>query len=524
VQRLTFRHGTIQRAHFSQDGQSVEYAAAWDGGQYALYSIRLGSLESQPLGLEKAFLLGGSEKGELAVLLDSREHPDRFMKIGTLARVGQGGGAPREILENVIDADVTRDGQQFAVVRESGSRQRLEFPVGHVLYETDGQITNPRISAKGDSVAFHDHPMLRDDRGFIAVADLQGNVKRLTPEWSSEQGLAWSTSGDELWFCGSAKGEARDLYGVNLSGKVRLIWRTTGPLNIFDVARDGRVLIAVDNLSGEVWTSQPGQPTDRNLSWLDWSGVPVLSPDGKVLFFSESGEGTGPNYKVFMRKTDGSAAVSLGDGRPKAISPNGKWLLAQLPSQQNKLLLLPTGAGEARSLVLDNLVIVDAPCSWLPGNDGFYLTAQESGHAARTYKVMLNDGKAVPITEEGYAGAILSLDGKTLVIKDPKGQLLLFDIPSQKLKPLPGVLPSDEVLSWDDSGSALFLRATDAFPIKIVRLEVSTGRRQDWKVLSPADLAGIDANPRVRITAKGDVTAYSVRRVHSTLFVVEGLR
>jgi hypothetical protein len=92
------------------------------------------------------------------------------------------------------------------------------------------------------------------------------------------------------------------------------------------------------------------------------------------------------------------------------------------------------------------------------------------------------------------------------------------------LHPLSGVTPSDEVLSWDESGSVLFLRTTEGFPIKIVRLEVSNGRRQDWKVLSPADLAGIDARPRVQITPKGDVTAYSVRRVHSTLFVVEGLK
>lgn len=524
LQKLTFKRGMIQRAHFSSDGQGVIYAAAWDGGSYALYSLRLGSLESRPLGQEQTLILGGSQKGDLAVLLADRGALGSMMSRGTLARMPQEGGAPREILEDVLDADMSPDGQQFVVVRQSGTRQRLEFPVGHVLYETDGQITNPRISPRGDKIAFHDHPLVRDDRGFIAVSDLETNVKRLTPEWSSEQGLAWSPSGDELWFCGSVKGEARALYGVTLSGKMRLIWRATGPLKIFDVAGDGRMLIAVDDLRGEVWASQPEQPADRNLTWLDWAGIPLLNSDGRVLFFSESGEGSGPNYTVFMRKTDGSPAVPLGEGRPVCVSHNGKWLLSQLPSQQNKLLVLPTGAGEPRSLVLDNLVLSEPQCIWLPNDDGLYVAAQESGHAARTYKVMLDGSKPVPVTEEGYSGAMLSPDGRTLVVKDPQEQLLLYDIPSQKPRPLPGVVQSDQVLSWDETGSVLYLQSTRNFPLQIVRLEVISGRRRAWKALSPADLAGIDSPPRVQITPKGDVFAYSFRRVQSTLYVVEGLR
>jgi len=521
LQRLTFKRGLIQRAHFSSDGQTVQYAAAWDGGTYALYSVRLSSLEWRALGQERAYLLGSSEKDELTVLLVTG---DQFTKNGTLARIDQQGGAPREILENVRDADVTPDGRQFAVVRESGTGQRLEFPVGHVLYETDGQITNPRISPRGDRVAFQDHPLIRDDRGFIAVSDLDGKTKRLTPEWSSEQGLAWSLSGDELWFGASVKGEGRDLYGVTLSGKVRLIWRSTGELNIFDVARDGRVLMAVEDDRGEVWTSGAGQATDRNLTWLAFAGIPVLSHDGKVLFFSESGQGTGPNYNVFMRKTDGSPAVPLGEGRPLASSHNGKWLVVQVPSQQHKLLVVPTGAGESRSFAFDNLVISNPQCRWLPNDDGFYLTAQESGHAARTYRVMLDGSKPVPVTDEGYAGAIISPDGRTLVVTDPQGQLVLYDILSQKHRPLPGVLRSDTVLSWDESGNAVLLQSSQSFPIQIVRLDASNGKRQPWRALSAADMTGIHSPPRLQITPKGDVFAYSIRRSQSTLYVVEGLK
>ena len=52
---------------------------------------------------------------------------------------------------------------------------------------------------------------------------------------------------------------------------------------------------------------------------------------------------------AYLRKTDGAPAVRLGEGRPFGLSPDGKWVLSTLftPPQ---ILLLPTGAGEAKRL------------------------------------------------------------------------------------------------------------------------------------------------------------------------------
>jgi hypothetical protein len=163
-------------------------------------------------------------------------------------------------------------------------------------------------------------------------------------------------------------------------------------------------------------------------------------------------------------------------------------------------------------------------CTWLPTDDGFYLTAQESGRTARTYRVMLDASKPVPVTEEGYAGAVLSPDGRTLVVNDPQGRTQLYDIPSRKPRPLPGVLEGDKVLGWDESGSSLYMQSTRIFPVQIMRLEVISGRRQAWKTLSPADLSGIESHPYVKITPKGDAFAYNIKRVLSTLYVMEGLK
>ncbi len=112
-------------------------------------------------------LLAVSSTGEMAVL-QSLHHPFMFTSHGTLAQVPLTGGSPRQIAENVTAADWAPDGKTLAIVRDMGGKHRLEFPVGHVLYETDGWISHPRISPKGDQIAFLDHTTHDDDRGVVS--------------------------------------------------------------------------------------------------------------------------------------------------------------------------------------------------------------------------------------------------------------------------------------------------------------------------------------------------------------------
>ena len=72
---------------------------------------------------------------------------------GTLARVPLEGGAPRELLENVSLADWSPDGRDLAVVHKVGGKDRLEFPIGKVLYETGEEIASVRFSPRGDRLA-----------------------------------------------------------------------------------------------------------------------------------------------------------------------------------------------------------------------------------------------------------------------------------------------------------------------------------------------------------------------------------
>jgi serine/threonine protein kinase len=179
--RLTFDKGTIRDARFTPDGQSIIYGAAWKGQPLKLFMVRTDSPESAPLSLPNARLLSVSRSGELAISLGHTF--EGWMGEGTLARSSLLGSAPRVVAEHVREADWAPDGSDLAVVRRADGFERLEFPLGKVLYQTSGYISDIRFSPSGDRIAFADHPVYSDDAGAVAVVDNEGHrtdaVRRL---------------------------------------------------------------------------------------------------------------------------------------------------------------------------------------------------------------------------------------------------------------------------------------------------------------------------------------------------------
>jgi serine/threonine protein kinase len=162
--QLTFRRGSVRSARFAPDGQTILYSASWQGNPVEVFTARPESSESRALGMSHTQLMAVSSSGEMAVLLDS--HPiGTWVSVGTLARAPLAGGAPREIVDQVQWADWGPDGNNVAIVRDVGGRNRLEYPPGKVLYETGGWIGHIRVSPKGDYIAFLDHPIQGDDSG-----------------------------------------------------------------------------------------------------------------------------------------------------------------------------------------------------------------------------------------------------------------------------------------------------------------------------------------------------------------------
>jgi dipeptidyl aminopeptidase/acylaminoacyl peptidase len=453
---------------------------------------------------------------------------------GILAQVPMEGGTPREILEGVDGADWTRDGKGFAVVRSLEDRQRLEYPIGNLLFETTGlqRIAEPRVSPAGELVAFVDRPAgLTDPAGDIAAVDRSGRKRVLSKAWAATSGLAWSRDGREVWFSGTKAGFAQALYAVTLSGQERVVARAPGGLNLKDIAPDGRVLMAEEQLRWETRGRMAGDPTERDLSWLDGTLLPWLSPDGSRMVFVEWGHGGGVGSSAFFRKMDGSAAVRLADGAPYAVSPDWTWVLCGTSPPTQELRLVPIGPGQARTLPRGTVRAYRA-ASWHPDGKRIVFQGSEAERPARIFVQDLATGLPRPVGPEGvnptdWIALAISPDGRSYTARPPgaRAPYALYPIDGGEPHSIPGLEIDDEPFVWSEDGRSLFVQiGTGRNPTRVEKLDVHTGRRQPWLELSPPDRAGVLYLGSAMVSPNGRHYTYFYPRDLSDLYLVEGLR
>jgi len=525
-QRLTFRRGLVNSARFAPDGQTIVYAAAWDGAREPeLFTTRKESPESLPLPLRYGRVTSISPSGKM-LLLAIQGQSIGYARMGTLARAPLTGSAARELMEDVGDADWAPDDESIAVVRAPGRRYRLEYPAGTVLYETTGWISHPRVSPDGNAVAFLDHPIMGDDRGSVALVDRAGNKKTLTPDWASTQGLDWSASGTEIWFTAVATGMSRALYAVTPAGRLRQVASAPGGMLLEDVSRDGQVLFVQENVRLWLEVLLPGETELRDLSTLDWGLGPILSEDGQVVVYTEQGEGGGPGYSVYLRRLDGSPAVRLGEGNAAAISPDGKWVLAALiRTSPVQMVLLPTGVGEPRPLPADS-ISHDGDAVFLPDGGRILFVGNEPGRPPRVFVQDLDGGAARAVTEEGVIGTVITPDGRHVVVSDANEKnISLHSLDDGSARPVPGLESGDSPLRFSSDGRHLYVAGQpNELPARVYRIDVTTGRRELLRELMPPDPGGTNIFVCSAISPDGKTLVYFHSSSLERLYLAEGLK
>jgi dipeptidyl aminopeptidase/acylaminoacyl peptidase len=515
-QRLSLERGPIRAARFRPDGRVV-YSVSRGGGPFRVFSTKPGAPGPQPLDLPAGTVLGVSPAGEMAVLLGQAADPS-----GTLARVPATGGSPQALSHQVVDAGWAPNGR-LCVLRTLHGGQQLEFPPGQVLYRPPRPIHSPRVSPKGDRIAFS------NGEG-IQVIDIAGtNLVTLTSQPSPVSGLAWSPQGDEVWFT-AGETASRALHAVSLVGTSRLVYRLLGETTLEDISADGRLLLTQGFEHKGIAILAPGAVRERELAGYTRPRVAALSSDGRTLLIHEEADRAGHGDAVYLQRTDGSPPVRLGEGRALDLSPDGSRALVVVPGSPSRLVVLPTAGGAATSVPLDRLIPVAG--RWLPDGARLVVLAREPGADLRPFLVDPVSGPRA-LTPESLApldsspdrralGAV-SPDGRLVALSGPGSRVVLLDLEHGELREISGLEAATPV-RWTADGHALYVRATDVIRGRLFRVDPTSGQKETSLELLPSDPEGVTLVDTVELTPDGQSYAYTYSRQLLDLYLVEGLR
>jgi Tol biopolymer transport system component len=521
--RLSFGQGTVWSARFAPDGKTVVYAAAWDGQPIRLFSTQTDSTESTPLNLPDAQLLSVSPSGELAVSLGHRY--EGWMGAGTLARAPLRGAGARPVLEGVREADWSPDGSDLAVVRRVGGIERLEFPAGKVLYQTGGWLSHIRFSPKGDRIAFGDHPLWGDDNGSVSVIDLAGRRTTLAHDpQASLRGIAWSPSGDEVWFTGARGVSDQSLRAVDMSGRERLVLAGLTDMVLFDVSREGRLLLGRETPMRHVEALVPGSSTPRDLSLRLGSMARGIPADARAVVVTDQ---SSPGYAVYLRPIDGSPPIRLGEGDGYGLSPDGRWVLAVTSRFPRRILLHPTGTGQTRELSNPAGLVFEF-LRWLPdGRIVMFASVPGLGHRSG-YVLDPAGGPPHPFTGPDvepvrYWAIPVSPDGTRVVAHDLQGRLNAYRLDGGTPESIEGISPLDLPLEWSADGGALLVARLGELPWRVRRHELASGRETPLTEIAPGQVAGVRLS-QVFLTPDGRSWVHSYSRLLTDLYLADGVR
>jgi hypothetical protein len=500
-----------------------------------LFTTRIDNRESRPLGIQNALVASISSAGEMALLLCKDRDLQQCLNMNSsvLARAPLAGGAPREILENVGDAEWTPDGSELAVTHMVGGKTRVEFPLGSVVYETEGFISGAggtSISPDGTLLAFAEGP-LGGNAFTLNTVDRKGHRRAFSNGWPGQSVyIAGWASARELLVAPQPGGQgATELYAADLAGGRRVLARAPGLMFLMDLTRDGRALIAQGNYRVALSGIPPGENGERDFSWLDASEVDDASSDGRTLLITEFGDGgDSGRFSIYLRKVNEALPVRLGDGVGCALSPDGTQVLSIRQSSPPAIIVLPTGPGEPR--------VVPTPAmagfqwaGWLPGGNeiAFVAGASSPGHPVGLYlQNLAGGGPRLIATGLGgtFAYRLVAPDGKTVVTPAASGLLTIYPLDGSPPRPVPGARPGDHPMHWSPDGRYYYFARPKMPRAQVMKVELATGRVELWKDIAPPDPAGLNDIYAVHIADDGKSYFYSYIRVLNDLYLVDGLK
>jgi len=523
-QKITFRKGLVGRARFTPDGNIV-YQASWDHGPSRIYLAVPGSPESRDLGIDGGF--GAvSSKQQLTVFTA----PFGDYNSARLSVVSISGGQSRPLLDDVIAADWAPDGESLAVLRRVNGHNRLEYPIGKVLIEdVPWALWILRVSPDGQRVAFANR--IKGTAVGLHVVDRSGRQQSLGQvsgqnATGEDTDLVWSPNGNEIWFRSFDIGESGIVYAVDMQRHRRIALTLPGRVRFFDISRKGEALMSTGFSQIGILGTAPGDNQERDLSCLDSGTVAGISDDGQTLVANVTDESGNSKGSLYLRNTDGSAPIRIGDGHAYKLSPDGKWISGYVLTEDGsrRFLLLPTGPGEPVEIKPPGVFPANV-YGWL-GHDQYMVIGFYPGKKYQCFAFDSQKNTLRPVCPEGIPDAtiyFLSPDHKLFLSPGPGEGWTIYPVDGGPPQPLRGITASETVVGWRADSRSLYIRpeqeSSDKIPVSV--LDIATGQKTPWKEIHPAQ--PVLEIHHLNITPDGRAYAYNFVLIQSDLYIAKGL-
>jgi hypothetical protein len=423
----------------------------------------------------------------------------------------------------VTSARYAPDGRSLAITRRDGiDGSAIEFPIGTVLARgANVAYDSVRVSRDGQLVAVVEHDSPPDSRGRLLILDAKGNHLAESPIYPGIEGVAWSPSGGEVWFS-----EWTDLHALAPGTQDRRLFQSLLPLELRDVAVDGRLLVAPLDMRFSAYVGALTGAREE-LGWFDAAVVKSLSADGRAVAFL-LGTGVGQDtdgYAAYIR-TGRTPPIPVGHAFGMGVVPDGSAVV--LLTAKPGLRVVSLGASPARDLPLGPLVELDRRDNIEITRDGTHaiVRAAEAKQPMRLYSIDLS-GAPPPVPFGPALGPDVvrprshpvSPDGHWLALATASGIRLVPVGPTASTgKPVDLPIGADLTpLRFSSDSKGLFVQVGNTGAIERVDLAPPLRRTPVTRldVLQPTRWV------EIQVSADTSTVAYAFPRETADLYVIE---
>ena len=302
--------------------------------------------------------------------------------------------------------------------------------------------------------------------------------------------------------------------------------REAGGLFLHDISRDGRVLFNDYFWYSSLVALPAGESAERELSWMDQPYVNAISNDGRAVVFDEWGRAGASSGAIYLRATDGSPAVRLGEGPDWRFLPTAAGSSHSLASRPRLSCCYRRGPGSR-----DRSSTRASRRGWQLGQvpsrrEASSVLGRAGSGSLRLYVQNLDGGEPRAISPEGMRLGPLAIspDGRFVAAQGPDSKIAIYPVDRSAPRPLAGAEAGESPILWSADGGSLYAYRTSDTPARVFKIDVATGRRELWKTIAPADRSGLIAIDNIVMTPDARSYAYSYERILTSLEVAEGLR